>query len=73
MSIYKIIDRFALVLALTTSGLFFAMGEYETSIAMLALWPMTRAMVLIIDVFFMFFTEKPLVRVFNMTDQRPTN
>ncbi|MGB3179597.1 MAG: hypothetical protein WBH14_14840 [Albidovulum sp.] len=69
MNLYKIIDRLAMFLALLSSGLFFSMGVYETSIAMLMLWPATRAAISIIDVFFTFFTERPLIRVYMNSDQ----
>ncbi|MDW4550001.1 hypothetical protein R5H32_11625 [Defluviimonas sp. D31] len=70
MTLYRIIDRIALVLALFSFCLFFVMQELETAISMLALWPLTRAAVLVVDVFFTFFTERPLIRVVGSSDDR---
>ena len=61
MSIYKIIDRFALVVALTASGAVLIMHQPFAAVAMLAIWPITRAVVSVLDVFYTFFTNRPLI------------
>jgi hypothetical protein len=62
MPIYHIVERAALVFAVASSAGFLAMNEGQTAIAALAIWPLTRALISVLDVFVVFFTEKPLVR-----------
>lgn len=62
MPVYHIVERSALVLAMASSVLFLAANEGETALAALAIWPLTRALISVLDVFFEFFTERPLVR-----------
>lgn len=62
MPIYHFIERAALVFAMASSALFLAVGEGEAAIAALAIWPLTRALISVLDVFVVFFTEQPLVR-----------
>ena len=62
MPIHRILDRFALILAVTLFAAFLAMHEPASAFLALALWPLTRALISILDVFVLFFTQKPLVR-----------
>lgn len=62
MKTCKLIDRVTMVLALGASACFLWIGEYEAAGAALALWPLGRALISILDVFYMFFTERPLIR-----------
>lgn len=62
MKTCKLIDRAMMVLALGVSICFLWIGEYEASGAALSLWPLSRALISILDVFYMFFTERPLIR-----------
>ena len=62
MLVYRIVDRLALVLALTICILFLTKHEFETALFALALWPITRVVISVMDVFVLFLTEKPLVR-----------
>ena len=62
MPVYYIIERSALVLAMVSSVLFLIAGQGETALAALAIWPLTRALISVLDVFFVFFTERPLIR-----------
>lgn len=61
MSYYRIIDRFALVLAVTASATVLAMNEPVAALAMLSIWPITRAAASVLDVFYTFFTNRPLI------------
>ncbi len=62
MSLYRIVDRLALAFALMSSLVFLSMQESEAAIVSLAFWPLTRAVISVLDVFFLFFTQEPLVR-----------
>ncbi|MGL4281747.1 MAG: hypothetical protein ACRCS0_15395 [Albidovulum sp.] len=62
MTTCKIIDRVIMMVALTAAICFVWSGEYEASGAALALWPLSRALISILDVFYLFFTERPLIR-----------
>jgi hypothetical protein len=62
MPFYYIVDRAALVLAIVSSATFLAFNEGEAAIAALAIWPLTRGLISVLDVFVVFFTEKPLIR-----------
>lgn len=62
MKTCKLIDRVTMVVALGASICFFWIGEYEAAGAALSLWPLSRALISILDVFFLFFTERPLIR-----------
>ena len=62
MPLYWIIDRTALIVAMVSSSAFLLMQKPEVAIAALTIWPLTRALISVIDVFFVFFTDKPLVR-----------
>lgn len=62
MKTCKLIDRVTMVVALGVSICFLWIGEYEAAGAALALWPLSRALISILDVFYMFFTERPLIR-----------
>lgn len=62
MPVYRIIERSALVIAIALSALFLVANEGEAALAALAIWPLTRALISVLDVFFEFFTERPLVR-----------
>lgn len=68
MPLYWIIDRLALIVAIGSSSVFLLTQQPETAIAALAIWPLTRAVISVLDVFFVFFTDRPLVRV---SDYRP--
>lgn len=61
MQACRLIDRVMMVAALGASIGFLWAGEYEAAGAALALWPLSRALISILDVFYMFFTERPLV------------
>ncbi len=62
MPVYYIVERSALVVAMALSVLFLAANEGEAALAALAIWPLTRALISVLDVFYVFFTERPLVR-----------
>lgn len=68
MPLYWIIDRLALVVAIGSASVFLLMQQGETAIAALVLWPLTRGIISVLDVFFVFFTDRPLVRA---SDYRP--
>lgn len=61
MRIYKLIDRFIMVAALIGAVTFLKAGEAEAAVAAIALWPISRAMASVLDVFYLFFTERPLL------------
>ena len=62
MKICMLIDRAIMAIALATSIGFVWSGAYEAACAALALWPLSRALISILDVFYLFFTERPLIR-----------
>ncbi|SPH24229.1 hypothetical protein DEA8626_03280 [Defluviimonas aquaemixtae] len=72
MSYYKIIDRFALVLAVTASAAVLTMHEPVAAIAMLSIWPITRATASVLDVFYTFFTNRPLITALTSPGQHHT-
>jgi hypothetical protein len=62
MPLYWIIDRLALVTAIGSSSTLLLLQQPEASIAALTIWPLTRGIISVVDVFFVFFTDQPLVR-----------
>lgn len=62
MPLYWIIDRLALVTAIGTSSTMLLLQQPEACIAALMIWPLTRGIISVVDVFFVFFTNQPLVR-----------
>ena len=50
------------MLALVLSAVFLMMRELEIALVALALWPLIRAAISVLDVFVLFFTQRPLVR-----------
>ncbi len=63
MRIYQAIAKSTLALSTALSCYFLAMQEYQTAIVVFALWPLSRSLLAIADVFFTFFTERPLFAV----------
>lgn len=62
MPIYVIVERSARVVAVTAAALLLAFHETEAAIGALALWPLTRGAISVLDVFVVFFTERPLIQ-----------
>lgn len=60
MSHYYKINRFLLAFYAMCSCYFLAMQEYQAALAMALLWLLSRGSLAIADVFFTFFTERPL-------------
>ena len=58
----KLIDRVMMVVALGASIGFVLINEYEAAGAALSLWPLSRALISILDVFYTFCTDRPLIR-----------
>lgn len=67
MQTCKLIDRVMMVVALGASIGFLWINEYEAAGAALSLWPLSRATISILDVFYTFFTDRPLVRAAQAT------
>lgn len=57
----KFIDRVVMVAALGAAIGFLGVDEYEAAGAALSLWPLSRALISILDTFYTFLTERPLV------------
>ncbi len=62
MKTYVLIDRSIMVVALISAVGFLLGGEMEAAGAAITIWPISRVMISVLDVFFMFFTERPLLR-----------
>ncbi len=73
MKIYKLIDRFIMIAALIGAASFFKVGETEAAVAAIALWPISRAMASVLDVFYLFFTERPLLSAHVPSSQIESN
>ncbi len=57
---YIKIKRFLLVFFAVCAGGFAAVQEYEAAMAMALLWLLSKASLAVADVFYTFFTERPL-------------
>lgn len=60
MSHYRKINACLLAFFTMWACLFFAMQEYETALAMVPMWYLSRATMLFADVLYTFVTERPL-------------
>ena len=69
------LERSALLLALLLAIYELVNSQYVSAFLMLMIWPTTRAAVCWVDVFYLFFTNKPLIRparIAKDTEPKPT-
>ncbi len=57
---YKKIDRTMLLLSSLGACYFIALQEYERALAMVFVWLLSKGVLAVADVFYTFFTERPL-------------